>query len=132
MGNLLPSVSIPPGDSITVDHLAGDWKIHQLKRGHRFSTDDLMTAWTAAHCAPMATEQLDIGSGIGSVGLLALWRLNQSRPMLTERLLTTVEVQELSVALARRTIQANGLERIVRTHVGDLRNSPVLDGKHTF
>jgi tRNA1(Val) A37 N6-methylase TrmN6 len=131
-GQQLLPVHAPPGDSITIDRLAGDWTIHQLKRGHRFSTDDLMTAWTAAHCLPSATEQADIGSGIGSVGLLTLWRLQQFAPQCTTRSLVTVEVQSLSAALAQRTVRANGLESIVHIHRDDLRTSPVLQGQQTF
>ena len=32
---------------ITIDKINIDWSIHQLKRGHRYSTDVLMTAWVA-------------------------------------------------------------------------------------
>ena len=30
-------------DDITLDILAGDWRIFQLRTGHRFSADDLLT-----------------------------------------------------------------------------------------
>ena len=128
----LPPIPMPPGDSVTIDRLAGDWTIHQLKRGHRFSTDDLMTAWTAAHCAPTVREHADIGSGIGSVGLLTLWRLEQFERDLQHRALVTVEVQALSVSLALRSVQQNGLEAVVSVHQGDLRTSEVLRGDRTF
>ena len=59
----------------TLDLLAGDWGIFQLRGGHRYSTDDLPTAWTAARARPSARRLLDLGSGIGSVGLVTLWRL---------------------------------------------------------
>ena len=58
---------------ITLDILAGDWRIFQLRAGHRFSADDLLTAWTAVRANPTARQVLDLGAGIGSVGLLALW-----------------------------------------------------------
>src|SRR4051794_6823249 len=61
-------------DDITIDGLTRDWTIAQRKRGHRHSTDDLLTGWYATECAPNPERILDIGSGIGSVGLLALWR----------------------------------------------------------
>ena len=72
----------------TLDHLAGDWRIYQLKGGHRFSADDVLTAWTAARARPQAKQLLDLGSGLGSVGLLTLWRLPEAR-------LTGVEPQHV-------------------------------------
>jgi tRNA1(Val) A37 N6-methylase TrmN6 len=67
-----------PGPGESLDRLAGDWRIFQLTRGHRFSTDDLATSWRAALAAPHARTLLDLGSGIGSVGLTTLWRLGAS------------------------------------------------------
>lgn len=98
----------------TLDHLAGDWKIYQLKGGHRFSADDVLTAWTAARVCPEAPQILDLGSGLGSVGLLTLWRL-------PEAVLTGVEVQELSYNLALKTVEHNGLSERVRFLRQDLR-----------
>lgn len=98
----------------TLDHLAGDWKIYQLKGGHRFSADDVLTAWTAARVCPQADQILDLGSGLGSVGLLTLWRLPGAH-------LTGVEVQELSYRLAMRTVAQNGLCERVRLIHQDLR-----------
>ncbi|MFT7621346.1 MAG: tRNA1Val (adenine37-N6)-methyltransferase [Myxococcota bacterium] len=105
-----------PAPGETLNRLAGDWKIFQLKKGHRFSTDDLMTAWTAAHARPSARRLLDIGSGIGSVGLLALWRLAAA-----EAHLTSLEVQSLSRDLMLKTIAHNGLEHRTDPRLGDLR-----------
>lgn len=99
----------------TLDRLAGDWRIYQLKGGHRFSTDDLMTAWTAWRARPDALSTLDLGCGIGSVGLLTLWKLPP------EAHLVGVEVQEMSLELARRTVAFNGLAERVELHRGDLR-----------
>src|SRR5215471_17041737 len=59
---------------ITLDTLAGDWRILQLRTGHRFSADDLLTAWTAVRANPAARQVLDLGACIGSVGLLVLWQ----------------------------------------------------------
>jgi hypothetical protein len=47
-----PRSRVPLGTAeghITLDILAGDWRIFQLRNGHRFSADDLLTAWTRAH-----------------------------------------------------------------------------------
>ncbi len=100
----------------TLDHLAGDWRIYQLKGGHRFSADDLLTAWTAARVCPQADEILDLGSGLGSVGLLTLWKLPQAR-------LTGVEVQQLSYDLALKTRAHNRLEDRAQFLNQDMRAS---------
>jgi len=102
----------------TLDILAGDWRIYQLRAGHRFSADDLLTAWAAVRAQPEAHRLLDLGAGIGSVGLLALWKLS------TTAHLTMVEVQAISHTLACRTVAYNGLEERVTLHCQDLRQWP--------
>jgi tRNA1Val (adenine37-N6)-methyltransferase len=99
---------------LTIDGLTRDWTITQRRRGHRHSTDDLLTGWYASDCAPDARRVLDLGSGIGSVGLLALWR----SPRAT---LTAIEAQEISFDLLRKNVADNGLGERVRTILGDLR-----------
>ncbi len=92
---------------VTLDTLAGSWRIFQLRRGHRFSTDDLLVAWAAVRAQPEARRLLDLGAGIGSVGLLALWKLPAKAH------LTMVEVQAISHILAQRTVAYNALtERV--------------------
>jgi tRNA1(Val) A37 N6-methylase TrmN6 len=109
---------VPPCHDITLDRLAGDWRIFQLRRGHRFSTDDLLTAWTATRAHPAARRLLDLGAGIGAVGLLVLWKLPAAAH------LTMVEVQAISHALAWRTVVYNQLTRRVTLHCQDLRRWP--------
>lgn len=105
-------------DDITRDTLAGTWRIFQLRRGYRFSTDDLLTAWAATRAKPEARRLLDLGAGIGSVGMLTLWKLPATAH------LTMVEVQAVSHALACHTIHYNGLTRRVTPHLQDLRHWP--------
>ena len=105
-------------DDITLDILAGNWRIFQLRTGHRFSADDLLTGWAAVGANPAARQLLDLGAGIGSVGLLALWKLP------TEAHLTMVEVQAVSHALACRTVTYNDLGGRVTLHHQDLRAWP--------
>ena len=107
-------------ETITCDRLVGDWRIYQLQRGHRFSTDDMAVAWRASLGCPGAVRLLDIGSGIGSVGLMTLHHL---RP---EATLVGVEAQEISYTLAQRTRALNGLEDRVQFVHGDLRDPEVL------
>jgi len=51
---------------ITVDPLIGGWRIRQLARGHRFSTDDLVTA------IGMDQDRLDGSDNLLGVGDEAL------------------------------------------------------------
>lgn len=102
----------------TLDILAGAWRIVQLRQGHRFSADDLLTAWAAVQARPHAEHVLDLGAGIGSVGLLVLWKLPPTAQ------LTMVEVQTVSHTLAQRTVAYNGLHARVTLHCQDLRTWP--------
>lgn len=110
----------------TLDLLAGDWRIFQLRRGHRFTTDDMLTAWLAARVRPDALRLLDLGAGIGSVGLLTLFRM---RPQAT---LTMVEVQEQSHRLARQSVHVNGLQDRVTPRHGDLRDPAMVPERASY
>jgi tRNA1(Val) A37 N6-methylase TrmN6 len=105
------------GEPITVDGLTATYRIFQRKKGHRHSTDDLLTGWYAlektAH-APV-TRTLDLGTGIGTVGLLVLSGLA------ADATLTCVEAQELSYRFLRENLRANGVEGRVDARHGDLR-----------
>ncbi len=103
------------GEELTVDGLTQGWKIVQRRRGHRHSTDDLLTGWYAAEKVATRTRLLDLGAGIGSVGLLVLWR----SPGAT---LTAIEAQDVSFELLQRNIALNGLGDRVRAVHGDLRH----------
>jgi tRNA1Val (adenine37-N6)-methyltransferase len=118
-----------PADDETLDRLADDWFIFQLSKGHRFSTDDLAVAWRASRLRPDVDRMLDIGSGLGSVGLSTLSRLNNPNATLIG-----VEAQDRSVALARKSAAWNGLTHRVRFEQADLREAPgtVLAGEAKF
>ena len=109
----------------TLDALSGHFRIYQLRAGHRFSTDDVLTAWYGTTWVPSARTVLDLGSGIGSVGMIAAWRLPGAR-------VVTVEAQADSVALARKSAAYNGLlERFeIRHH--DFRDAAALRSDETF
>ena len=66
-------LSVEEGE--TLDAISGYFRLFQLEKGHRFSTDDVLTAWYATSWCPLAERVLDLGSGIGSVGMIAAWRL---------------------------------------------------------
>jgi len=109
------------GEAMTLDGLTREWSIFQRRRGHRHSTDDLLTAWYAVTRVASATRLLDLGSGIGSVGLLALWRYPQAT-------LTAIEAQEISFRLLQENVAANGLTARVSMLHGDLRDVVVDAG----
>ncbi|MFT3711690.1 MAG: methyltransferase [Archangium sp.] len=119
----LPEHDFPPDTSL--DALAGHFRIFQLKKGHRFSTDDVLTAWYGTSNAPSAARVLDLGSGIGSVGMTAAWRLPGAR-------FVTVEAQDISVALARKSAAFNGLTARYDIRQGDFRDAGVLRDDETF
>ncbi len=102
------------GEAITIDALTGAWRIAQRAAGHRHSADDVLTADFAAELCPGATSVLDLGTGIGGVGLLVLWRLPAAR-------LVAIEAQAISHRLLRANIAGNALGDRVTAHLGDLR-----------
>lgn len=108
-------------DETTIDAITGGWSIEQRVKGHRHSTDDLLTGWYAAETAPAATRLLDLGAGIGGVGLLALWRAP------AEATLVAIEAQEVSFALLERNVARNALGGRVRAIHGDLREVRLAD-----
>jgi tRNA1Val (adenine37-N6)-methyltransferase len=106
-----------PGPGEDLCHLAGDWRILQLVRGHRWSLDDLVTAWFAADTTSGAPPAriADLGCGIGAVLLLLAWRFPAARAV-------GVEAQAVSVRLARRSLAWNGVEARCEVRHGDLRD----------
>ena len=119
----LPESEWPEGTSL--DAISGQFKLFQLKKGHRFSTDDVLVAWYGTTCAPIARSVLDLGSGIGSVGMVAAWRLPGAR-------FVTVEAQDISIALARKSVAYNGLTARYELRLGDFRDEGVLRADEMF
>ncbi len=128
-GWAIPGERVPGGIEPDVgesrDALSGHFRIFQLKDGHRFSTDDVLTAWYGSSWCPSARRVLDLGSGIGSVGMIAAWRLVGAR-------FVTVEAQSASVALARKSARYNGLESRYDIREGDFRDAGVLAVEEKF
>jgi len=108
-------------------YLAGEWRILQKLDGHRWSLDDLVTAWFAAElCGDVPPRRIaDLGCGIGTVLLLLAWRFAAAR-------VVGVEAQDVSVDLARRSIAWNGVEARCDVRHGDLRDARVLAGESAF
>ena len=111
-------VELWPGPGEDLVHLSGDWRLLQKSSGHRWSLDDLATAWfAAAQCAAAPARLLDLGSGIGAVLLMLAWRFPAARAL-------GVEAQAASAALARRSIGWNGADSRCTVVVADLRALP--------
>jgi len=109
------------GEPVTVDGLTPHLRIFQRKHGHRHSTDDVLTAWYALQHGASNGDFLDLGTGIGTVGLLVLSQLPEAARM------TCVEAQAVSFRLLTDNIRANQLESRVRAHFGDLRDLALTD-----
>jgi len=120
-----PPGGLEPEEGETLDHLCGHFRIFQYAKGHRFSTDDLLTAWFGTTWCPQARRIADLGSGIGSVGMAAAWRC----PGAT---LHTVEAQDISARLARKSAAYNGLLDRYTIHEGDLRDPGLFPGEAPF
>lgn len=121
---------VPPGgvdveEGETLDYLCGWWRIFQYAKGHRYSTDDVLTAWYGTTSTPRVARAADLGSGIGSVALLAAWRL----PGAT---FCTIEAQEISIRLARKSVRYNGVESRFKLFHGDLRDGSLLANEGPF
>jgi tRNA1(Val) A37 N6-methylase TrmN6 len=126
-GPVPPGALAPPEVSSdeTLDAISGHFRIFQLRDGHRFSTDDLLTAWYGTSWVPTASRVLDLGSGIGSVGMIAAWRLPGAR-------IVTIEAQEESVRLARKSAIYNGLESRYEIRNADFRDDGALARDEAF
>lgn len=122
---------------LTHDAIAGTFRIAQRRHGHRYSIDDVLTAWEAVravedrHARTAASEQssvlgaqaasspplrcLELGSGIGSVLLMLAYKLPAAR-------FVAVEAQRNSFRLLRDNVHHNGLHPRVTLVHGDLRD----------
>ncbi len=126
-----PLADAMPGSPLPVDErlwptaeedlcwLAGDFRILQRLDGHRWSLDDLVTAWVASRAVAAPARIVDIGCGIGTVLLFLAWRFPAAR-------LVGVEAQTESASLARRSLMWNDVTARVEVRSGDLRDPASL------
>jgi tRNA1(Val) A37 N6-methylase TrmN6 len=113
------------GPHETLDAISGHFRLFQLREGHRFSTDDILTAWYGTSWCPTARTALDLGSGIGTVGMICAWRLPGTR-------FVTIEAQPESVALAEKSARYNGLTGRYEIRQGDFRTPDVVRADEQF
>lgn len=109
----------------TLDAISGHFRLFQLRDGHRFSTDDILTAWYGTSWCPTAQTALDLGSGIGTVGMISAWRLPGAK-------FVTVEAQSDSIALANKSARYNGLTDRYEIRAGDFRDAGILRRDEKF
>ena len=115
--------ALEPGE--TLDAISGHFRVFQLENGHRFSTDDVLTAWYGTAWCPTARTVLDLGSGLGTVALIAAWRLPAAR-------FVTVEAQEESVRLARKSARWNDVHDRFDIRRGDFRDANLFKADEKF
>ncbi|HET8775897.1 MAG TPA: methyltransferase, partial [Thermoanaerobaculia bacterium] len=120
-----PPGGVAPDEGETLDVICGWFRIFQYAKGHRYSTDDVLTAWYGTAHAPRVGRAADLGSGIGSVATIAAWRLPGAA-------FCTVEAQEISLRLARKSMRYNGLDSRVTLYHGDLRDASILGNEAPF
>src|SRR4029453_4710945 len=120
-GPIPPGVTagVTLGPDETLDAISGHFRLFQLRDGHRFSTDDILTAWYGTSWCPTAQTALDLGSGIGTVAMISAWRMPGTR-------FVSVEAQPESVALARKSARYNALTDRYDIREGDFREPGVL------
>ena len=109
----------------TLDAISGYFRLFQLRDGHRFSTDDILTAWYGTTWCPSVRTVLDLGSGIGTVGMICAWRLQGAK-------FVTIEAQNESVALAQKSTRYNGIEDRYEIRHGDFRDEKILRADEKF
>jgi tRNA1Val (adenine37-N6)-methyltransferase len=93
--------------------------VFQRRKGHRFSSDDVVTAWVALQVCAAPRRILDLGCGLGSVVLHLAWSVPNAH-------LVGVEVQDVSFELLRRNVAHNGLGDRVSIRHGDFRDADVM------
>ena len=119
--------------------LVGHWKIFQNKSQHRYSTDDVVTAWVAYRMGSLvadakataaavsglnfdsaaALKTVDIGCGIGSVVLMTSWLFPGAQCV-------GIEAQPTRISQAMRSVAFNGVSSRVTLIQGDLRDPSIV------
>lgn len=120
-----PSSAVEPATGESLDAISGHFKLFQLKDGHRFSTDDVVLAWFALTQAPQPARILDLGTGIGTVGMIMAHKAVGAQ-------FVTIEAQSVSYALSQKSARFNDLTARFDQRFGDFRDPSVLDPGETF
>lgn len=117
-----PTLCVGPDEDLSF--LAGDFRIFQPRRGHRWSLDDLLVAWVAVSSgdSQRAFRSVDLGCGLGSVLMLVAWACPNAN-------VTGIEAQVERADRATRSLRYNGLSERCRVIHSDLREltEPLLE-----
>lgn len=100
---------------LTDDALTGGYRVFQRKQGHRYSIDDVLTAFEACQARPDAAHYVDLGCGLGSVLLMVAYKLPSARAV-------GVEAQDVSFGLAQQNVERNAQAERITVLQGDLRD----------
>lgn len=111
-----PTIEHPQLGPLTDDLLTRDVRVLQRLGGHRFSSDDVATAYVAARARPDAMRFCDLGTGLGSVLLQLLWKLPDATAV-------GVEAQAESFALLEENVARNGYSPRAELLHADLRSA---------
>lgn len=107
-----------PGPGEALCCLCGKWRLFQRVKGHRYSTEDVVTAWVAAAELQGKQCHIDMGTGVASVLLLVAWRA-RDRDLAS----VGIEAQADSYRLALKSVAYNGAP--CRVILGDIRTTAV-------
>lgn len=111
-------ISDPALGELTDNFITKDFSVYQRLKGHRFSSDDVTTAYIAyRHAEARGWEPdtiIDLGCGLGSVLIVLAWKFRNTT-------FWGVEAQAQSFALLQKNIARNGLNPRVHIKHGDLR-----------
>jgi tRNA1Val (adenine37-N6)-methyltransferase len=103
--------------------LGGRLRIIQKKSGYRFSIDALLLAQFVT--LQEGEECIDLGTGSGVIALILACRRTRGR-------ILGIDIQEEFVAMARRSVELNGLAGRIEIRRGDLRHPESLFAPTTF
>lgn len=95
--------------------------LHQAPKGFRTSMDSIMLA--AACPAKSGDSILDLGCGVGSAGLCALYRI-------TNASLTGIDIQQDHIELAENNARVNNMENCTTFICGDVRTAQLETFNH--
>ena len=109
------------GEKVSLNRIAEEFLVFQRLTGHRHSLDDALTGWYALQKKPDAQRMLDLGSGIGTVGLTVLSGLGLETTALF------IEAQDTSFKLLSANINCNALTDRVSLIHSDLRSTKTLE-----
>lgn len=118
-----PEPELQPSEAVTDDLFLGDaLAICQPRNGYRAGTDAVLLAATLAPEIALEGPVLDVGAGVGVVGLCVAARCPNAKVVLVER-------ESKLAALARHNIERNGLAMRVSVVETDIaRATGALNG----